>query len=94
MSGYNANRALATPNAALASLGIRHTTISTAQQTLYRAFAQTGKPLTWEAMEAIETQALIKAGMNAEQAAATVRQAIQALKDAGVTGPSRIPWEE
>jgi hypothetical protein len=43
-------------------------------------------------MEAIETQALIRGGMDASQALATVRKAITALKEAGVSGPTRIPW--
>jgi hypothetical protein len=43
-------------------------------------------------METIETQALITGGMEAEMARATVQKAIQALKDAGVSGPTRIPW--
>jgi len=90
--GYNVNEALAIPRAELARLGVNHNAISGAQQTLYRAFAQTGKTLTWEAMEEIETQALIKGGMNAKQALATVRTAIQALKNAGVSGPTTIPW--
>ncbi|MCR4415680.1 MAG: hypothetical protein NUV77_24980, partial [Thermoguttaceae bacterium] len=80
------------PNAELARLGISHSAITAAQQSLYRAFAQTGRPLTWEAVEAIETQALIKAGMNPQEAAATVRAAIDALKSAGVVAPSWIPW--
>lgn len=47
---------------------------------------------TWEAVAKIETDALITAKMNAEQARATVAKAIQALKDSGVTAPIRIPW--
>lgn len=91
-AGYNATEALAIPNAELARLGVSHATVTGAQQTLYRAFAQTGQVLTWEAIETIETQALIRGGMNSDTALATVRQAIQALKDAGVSGPTRIPW--
>jgi hypothetical protein len=58
----------------------------------YRAFAQTGAPLTWEAMATIETNALIRGGMAPEMASATVTRAIDALKQAGVAGPIRIPW--
>lgn len=90
--GYNANQALAIPNAELARLGVRHELVTGAQMTGYRAFGQTGATLTWEAMQHIETQALIRGGMNAAQARATVQQAIQALRNAGVSGPTRIPW--
>jgi hypothetical protein len=90
--GYNPSEALAIPNAELAKLGVSHPTVTGAQAQLYRAFAQTGQTLTWEAMEAIETQALIRGGMDASQALATVRKAIAALKEAGVSGPTRIPW--
>lgn len=90
--GYNLNEALAIPNAELARLGVEHPRVTGAQPQLYRAFSQTGKPLTWKAIKTIETQALVRGGMDAKHAAATVQKAIQALKDAGVSGPTRIPW--
>jgi len=90
--GYDAGAALAVPRAELARLGVRHGIVSGAQQTLYRAFAKSGETLTWEAMQSIETQALIQGGMKAGVARATVRQAINALQRAGVHGPTRIPW--
>jgi hypothetical protein len=43
-------------------------------------------------MESIETQALVRGGMDQVTALATVRQAIEALKAIGVAGPTRIPW--
>jgi len=58
----------------------------------YKAFAQTGATLTWQAVEGIETQALVRGGMQPGIARATVLKAIQALKDAGVSAPTRIPW--
>lgn len=91
-AGYNLNQALAIPNAELARLGINHGLVSGAQQTLYRAFAKTGKTLTWEAVTKIEMQALVRGGMASGMAQATVQKAIQALKVAGVSGPTRIPW--
>jgi hypothetical protein len=71
---------------------VDHGLVTGGQITAYRAFAQTGAPLTWEAVELIETQALIRGGMQPGTAWATVQEAIQALKDAGVPGPTRIPW--
>jgi hypothetical protein len=50
------------------------------------------RDLTPLGFEEIETQALIRGGAKADEAVAAVRQAIQALKDAGVTRPIRIPW--
>lgn len=58
----------------------------------YKAFAQTGKPLTWEAIAEIETKALVQAGLSVEMAKATVAKAIQWLKGQGVAAPVRIPW--
>ena len=90
--GYDVNRALAIPNAELARLGVRHGIVTGAQQTLYRLFARNGTVLTWDVMERIEAEALIRGGMNPEMARATVQKAIKALQSAGVTGPIRIPW--
>jgi hypothetical protein len=91
--GYDPKKALAVPNAELERLGVNHLKdVTPAQRSLYTEFAKTGKTLTWEAMEEIETQALIRGGMEAGMARATVQKAIQGLKDAGVTGPTRIPW--
>ena len=91
--GYDPNAALAIPNAEMTRLGVQHLKLVTpAQQRLYTAFAKTGETLTWEAMETIETEALIAGGMEAGMARATVQRAIQTLKDAGVAGPTRIPW--
>jgi hypothetical protein len=89
---YDANAALAVPNAELARLGVDHGLVTGGQIQGYRAFAQTGAKLTWESVEAIETQALIRAGMQPSMARVTVQQGIQALKNAGVSGPTRIPW--
>jgi hypothetical protein len=91
--GYDPNKALAIPNAELLKQGVKnHNKVTGVQLTLYKEFAQTGQPLTWEAMAKIETEALVKGGMNLDIAKATVAKAIQALKDAGVAGPIRIPW--
>jgi hypothetical protein len=48
--------------------------------------------LTWEAVEKIEAEALIRGGLNSDVARATVKSAIEALKRDGVPGPTRIPW--
>jgi hypothetical protein len=90
--GYDPSQALAIPNAELARMGVRHELVTGAQMTGYRAFARAGRTLTWEALAQIETQAFIRGGMRPATAQATVQQAIQALKDAGVSGPTRTPW--
>ncbi len=89
--GYNAKTALAIPNDELARLDVVHSTVTGGQQTLYREFAKTGEQLTWDSMERIETEALVRAGMNPRMARATVKRAIDDLKKAGVSGPTRIP---
>jgi hypothetical protein len=91
-AGYDENAALALPNAEMERLGVDHTAVTSAQQNLYKAFAQTGAKLTWESVSKIETQALVRGGMNPNMAQQTVQKAIQGLKDAGVAGPTRIPW--
>jgi hypothetical protein len=90
--GYDANAALAIPREELARLEVWHNAVTGAQQTLYREFAKAGERLTWDAVERIETEALVRGGLNADVARATVRQAIEALKKAGISGPTRIPW--
>jgi DNA-directed RNA polymerase subunit F len=91
-AGYNAKAALAIPRGELSRLGVVHSTVTGAQQTLYREFAKTGKQLTWDAVERIETEALVRGGLNSDVARATVKQAVDALKKAGISGPTRIPW--
>ena len=89
---YDANKALAVPKAELEKLQVRHSDITSAQRVRYIDFAKSGRPLTWEAVANIETDALITAKMQPDQARATVAKAIQALKDSGVPGPMQIPW--
>ena len=91
-NGFDENKALAIPNDAMKSLDVRHPLITGAQARLYREYSKTGKSLTWDAIENIETKALIAGGMDAGMAAATAQRGVQALKNAGVPGPTRIPW--
>lgn len=91
-AGYDANKALTISNAELERLGVNHGLVSGAQMTGYKAFAKTGGKLTWDVVESIETQALVRGGMQLDIAQAAVRKAIQALKASGVSGPTRIPW--
>jgi hypothetical protein len=91
-AGYDPAEALAIPNAELERLGISHSAITGAQNTLYRQFAATGQQLTWSSAASIERQALIAAGMQPGMAASTVDEAIAALRASGVQGPTRIPW--
>jgi hypothetical protein len=86
------NAALAIPNAEMEALGVSHSAITGAQMTGYRAFAATGETLTWADVATIESNALVRGGMSPGMAQATVNQAIEALKAAGVSGPTRIPW--
>jgi hypothetical protein len=58
----------------------------------YAEFAKTGQTLGWSDVSNIEQAALVRGGMDPAMAAATAEQGIQALKDAGVAGPTRIPW--
>jgi len=89
---YDINAALAIPKLELRAQGIFHPQITGAQQSLYREFARTGQPLTWDVVRSIETQALTRAGMSPESASITVNKAISALQASGVSGPVSIPW--
>ena len=91
---YDPKSAPAIPNTELDNLKVNHDIVSGAQQTLYRAYAKTGKPLTWDAVQSIETQALVKGGMSQAAAEATVSKAISILKAAGVKQPTKIPWSD
>ncbi len=92
--GFDADKVLAVPKAVLEKLNIKHPLVSGAQNRLYTAFGKTGKDLTWEIMEEIETKALTAGGANPATALATVKKAIAALKAAGITGAGRIPWSK
>ncbi|WP_183574641.1 hypothetical protein HDF18_01245 [Mucilaginibacter sp. X5P1] len=83
---------LAIPNEELSRLNVDHGLITGAQMKAYKAFAATGKTLTWETVSTIETNALIKGGMEQSAARATVTEAITNLKQSGVTAPTKIPW--
>jgi hypothetical protein len=89
---YDPKTALAIPDSELAAQGVKHSVVTGAQQNLYRAYAQTGQPMTWDAIRSIEIQALTRAGMNSGSASVTVDNAINAMKASGIRGPVRIPW--
>lgn len=90
---YDANKALAIPKNELERLNISHNKVVTPQQRrAYMDFAKKGQPLTWDVIAEIETEVLVKSGLEPGIASATVAKSIKALKDAGVAGPVRIPW--
>ena len=91
-AAYDAKAALAIPNKELARLNVRHAAVTGAQKRLYRELVKTGANLTWEEVERIEIAALVRGGLNSDMARATVKQAIDSLKNAGVPSPTRIPW--
>lgn len=74
-------------------MNVRHAAVTGTQRRLYREFAKTGAKLSWEEVERIETEALVRGGMNPNVASTTVKKAVDALKKAGVSSPKRIPWE-
>jgi hypothetical protein len=90
--GYNANSALAIPNSELARLGVSHSAVTGAQRSGYTALARSGAPLSWASVSRVEVNALVRGGMSPTMARSTVRRAVQALRQSGVTAPTRIPW--
>jgi RHS repeat-associated protein len=89
---YNYQMAFAIPKKELERLEITHAVITGKQKSLYMAFAKSGKELGWAAVKEIEVKALVQAGMEEEQAKATVLEAIRALRLSGVSKPTHIPW--
>jgi hypothetical protein len=73
-------------------LGVVHNTVAGAQRKLYREFAKTGQQLTWDVVEEIKTKALMRGGLQIHTGRATVKHAMEALRNAGLSGPTRIPW--
>ncbi len=89
---YDMDEALAMPNSELDRLGSNHRVITGAQKILYTTFAKTGQKLDWPDIERIETEALVRGGIQSETTAnEIVKEAISALKAKGVK-PTRIPW--
>jgi RHS repeat-associated protein len=91
-ANYDLDEALAIPNEELARLNLNHGVITGAQARLYSQFARSNETLTWSASRSIETQALEAAGASPGAAQSVVERAIEALRAAGVPGPTRIPW--
>ena len=89
---YSDQNALTISNDLLKQYGANHSAITGRQHTLYSEFAKTGQPFTLEAMQNIETQALIQAGFPEPLAQIAVQEAIEQLHAWGVTSPSQIPW--
>jgi len=90
--GYDPKKALAIPKDELKRLGISHGVVTGAQQTLYRAFAKSGETLTWDVVQRVETQALVRGGLAPNLAKSAVKEALESMKASGVSGPIRIPW--
>jgi hypothetical protein len=91
---YDPLKAPAISNNELARLSVDHSLVTGAQQMGYRALAQSRYPLTWGAVQEVETNALVRGGMDLPAARATVQNAIGQLKELGVSAPTRIPWSK
>jgi len=61
--GYDANSALTISQSKLTEFGVKHATITGHQNALYKAFSNTGQPLTMEAMKQIEIKSMTNAGV-------------------------------
>ncbi len=91
--GYNMNEALSISQSKLLDdFGVKHSTITGKQKSLYKAYAKTGKPLTMEAMKNIEIQAMVDSGVPIEYARETVETAVEQLIGSGISSPVKIPW--
>ncbi len=92
VAGYNPRSALTISQSKLSQFGVKHSTITGQQHSLYKAFSKTGDTLTIDAMKQIEIKAMTNSGVPMDYATNAVEKAIQGLLDSGVTQPSRIPW--
>jgi hypothetical protein len=90
--GYDYKEALSISASKLAEFDVTHATITGQQIKLYSAFSKTGESLTIDAMKQIEIKAMTNSGVPLNYAKNAVEKAIAALKEAGITQPSRIPW--
>ena len=91
--GYNMNEALSISQSKLLDdFGVKHSTITGKQKSLYTAYAKTGNPLTMEAMKNIEIQAMVDSGVPIEYAKETVEAAVEQLIGSGINNPINIPW--
>ncbi len=88
---YNANRAIAVPISELRAHGVNHAVVSCAQKTLYTQARPAGQAISWELMERVKVQALIRRGMSPQLAPDVVRRSIDSLNQQGCT-PRRVPW--
>ena len=92
VEGYDPDEAIIISNEKLEELGVRHSTITGNQHSLYNEFAKTGKTLTMEDMRTIEIKALTKSGVPEDYATNAVDMAIQDLLNKRITQPINIPW--
>lgn len=92
VNGYDPDTAVTISDEKLSELGVRHSTITGQQHSLYNEFAKIGKPLTMEAMKEIEIKALTNSGVSEDYATNAVEKAIEDLIGHGVTKPINIPW--
>ena len=90
--GYDPDTAITISDKKLSELGVRHSTITRQQHSLYYEFAKTGKPLTMDAIKEIEIKALTNSGIPKDYATNAVEKAIADLIEHGVTQPVKIPW--
>jgi len=92
--GYDSQKAITISKDQLESFGVKHSTVTGQQHSLYSAFAATNKPLTMNAMRDIEIQALVNSGVPRDYAVNAVDTAIADLKKLGITAPVAIPWNK
>ena len=92
VQGYNPKTAVTISADKLDSFGVKHTTITGQQNSLYTAYAKTGQSLTMDAMKQIEIQAMTNAGVPLDYATNAVNNAIVDLSKSGISQPVKIPW--
>jgi len=89
---YDSEKAITISKDQLESFGVKHSTVTGQQHSLYSAYAATDQPLTMSVMRDIEIQALVNSGVPVDYAVHAVDAAIADLIKSGVTAPATIPW--
>ena len=88
---YDPNMAVTISQSKLDQFGVKHSAITGQQHRLYNEFANSGKPLTLEAMRDIEIKAMTNVGVPLSYATRAVTESYNQLKRSGIN-PVNIPW--
>ena len=89
---YSFRDAFSISDSLLRKYGIRHADLTPIQQRLFRELASSNMPNNLNQHTRIAYQTLVEAGMPKKDALMYVSESLKSLIRAGVTSPTRMPW--